>query len=150
MKITGVSIDRRRKELVIVAGRRTFCYPMALLPVKEELVDAVADQEIGREGVECRFASGRVETIHLDDIRAQLGDAGHAKEVLLYELTLKAQELMKERGLSRRALCRLLATSPAQVYRLLDQTCSSKSIDKMVELLRVLGYRVSFEVTRAA
>lgn len=150
MKITNVSIDRRRKELVITAGRRAFRYPLALLPVKEALMDAKADEEIGREGVECTFASGRVETVHLDDIRAQLGDSEHAKEVMLYELTVKAQELMKERGLPRRALCRLLATSPAQVYRLLDQKCYSKSIDKMVELLRVLGYRVSFKVTRAA
>ena len=72
MKITDVSIDRRRKELVILAGRRTFRYPLALLPVKGELIAAVADEEIGREGVECRFASGRTDTIHLDDIRAQL------------------------------------------------------------------------------
>ena len=150
MKITNVSIDRRRKELVILAGRRTFRYPLALLPAKEELVAAVADEEIGREGVECHFASGRTDTVHLDDIRAQLGEAQYAREILLYELTLKAQELLKERGLARRALCRLLSTSPAQVYRLLDQKCYNKSIDKMVELLRVLGYRVNFQVTRAA
>lgn len=150
MKITDVTVDRRKKELVVRAGQRLFRYPLALLPAREPLVAAVPDEEIGREGVECTFASGRVETIHLDDIRAQLGDAEQARELLLYELTLKAQSLLKRQGLARRALCRLLNTSPAQVYRLLDQTCYTKTIDTMIQLLRVLGYQVQIQVTRAA
>jgi hypothetical protein len=54
-----------------------------------------------------------------------------------------------EKRLAKRALCRMLRTSPAQVYRLLDQTCYSKTVDQMLRLLQVLGCTVKLEISQA-
>ena len=43
-------------------------------------------------------------------------------------------------------MIRRLGTSPAQLYRLLDQTNSRKSIDQMLALLRVLDCDVELVV----
>ncbi len=57
------------------------------------------------------------------------------RNLTLYKLTLKARKLLKESKLPKRELARRLATSPAQIYRLLDPTNYKKTIDQMVRLL---------------
>ena len=77
----------------------------------------------------------------------QRGDADYLREQMLYDMTLRAQQSVRENRLAKRALCRLLHTSPAQVYRLLDQTCYSKTVDQMLRLLQVLGCTVKLEIS---
>lgn len=50
--------------------------------------------------------------------------------------------------LSRRELIRRLGTSPAQFYRLLDQTNYRKSVDQLVSLLQILDCDVRLVVRR--
>ena len=47
---------------------------------------------------------------------------------------------------AKREVARLLATSQAQLYRLLDQTNYRKSVDQMLGLLRVLRCDVDFVI----
>ena len=150
MKVTDVKIDSRKKELVITAGRKTFRYPLAFVSSGDGVIAAEADQETGNEAITCLLASGNTRTVHLDDIRAQLGDADYLREQMLYGMTLQAQKSVRERRVAKRGLCRLLHTSPAQVYRLLDQTCYSKTVDQMLRLLQVLGCTVKLEISQAA
>lgn len=150
MKINSVVADKRKKELVIKAGQRVFHYPFALVSGDSPVAAAWPDPAIGREGIECRLASGEMRTIHLDDIRRQVGDTEYLREQLLYEITLKAQALVRKKGIAKRALCRMLRTSPAQLYRLLDQTCYSKTLDQMVRLLGILGCDVKIAISLAA
>ena len=46
-----------------------------------------------------------------------------------------------------RALARRLETSPAQIYRILDQTKYDKFIDQVVRLIIALGGEVDFTIT---
>jgi hypothetical protein len=72
-------------------------------------------------------------------------DPGYLREQLLYRLTL-AQQKLQESRLAKREVARLLATSQAQLYRLLDQTNYRKSVDRMLALLRVLHWDVDFVI----
>lgn len=150
MRISKITIDRRKRQLLISAGRRQFAYPFALIAKDAVVLDAHPDPETGDEAMTLYLGNGKELTIHLDDIRAQLGDTEHQREMLLYELTLQAQAQVARRGIAKRSLCRLLGTSPAQVYRLLDQTCYTKTIDQMLRLLNVLGCTVRLDVSQAA
>jgi hypothetical protein len=64
----------------------------------------------------------------------------------LYRLTLKAKERFESSGLSAREFARLLDTSPAQLYRLLDPTNYTKSVKQLISLLYLLGAEVDVEV----
>ena len=61
-------------------------------------------------------------------------------------MTLEAQRQLQQTSLSKREIIRRLETSPAQFYRLIDQTNYSKSIDKVLALLQVLGCDVEMVV----
>ncbi len=73
-------------------------------------------------------------------------DPGLLRDRLLYALTLEAQKRLARSPLSRRELIRRLRTSPAQFYRLLDQTNYRKSIDQMLALLQALDCDVRLTV----
>jgi DNA-binding Xre family transcriptional regulator len=68
------------------------------------------------------------------------------RRLLLYDLSVEAQEHLKSSGLSKRELIRRLGTSPAQLYRLLDQTNYSKTVDSMLALLRALDCNIEVVV----
>jgi hypothetical protein len=53
-------------------------------------------------------------------------------------------------ALSRRELIRRLRTSPAQFYRLLDQTNYKKSVDQLLNLLRILDCDIDLIVRERA
>ncbi len=70
------------------------------------------------------------------------------RDLLLYKLTLAAQDRVAESSLSKRELIRRLGTSPAQFYRLLDQTNYTKSIDQLMALLHILDCDVDLVVKK--
>jgi serine/threonine protein kinase len=74
-------------------------------------------------------------------------EPAYMRDILLHRLTLDAQSRFTASGLSKREVARRLRTSPAQLYRLLDQTNYDKSVDGMLELLSVLGCDVEFTVS---
>ena len=90
--------------------------------------------------------SGDEGTVHIDHVLAYNRDPSYLRDMLLYKLTLIVQARVQESPLSKRELIRRLGTSPAQFYRLLDQTNTSKSIDQLMSLLEVLDCEVDFVV----
>jgi len=68
------------------------------------------------------------------------------RDLLLYRLTLSAQQKVKNSRISKRELIRRLGTSPAQLYRLLDQTNYKKTIDQLTTLLHILDCKVDLVV----
>jgi hypothetical protein len=65
-------------------------------------------------------------------------DPGYLSDLLLYKLTIEAQERVEVSPLSRREIIKRLGTSTAQFNRLLDQTNYGKSVDQLLSLLHVL------------
>ena len=72
------------------------------------------------------------------------------RDLLLYRLTLEAQKRVRRSALSTRELIRRLGTSPAQFYRLLDQTNYRKSVDQLLTLLSILDCEVELIVKGGA
>ena len=150
MRIRAVRHDNRKKAFEVTTSRRTYCFPYAKLPSppsRENLVERVyVDEELGKEAFTYELRSGEEGTVHIDAVLDYNRDPRYLRDLLLYKLTLTAQERVKNSLLSKRELIRRLGTSPAQFYRLLDQTNHAKSIDQMMALLSVLDCEVDLVV----
>lgn len=107
---------------------------------------ASVDRELDSEGFTYRLRSGREGTVHVEDVLEYNQDPDHLRDLLLYRLTLEAQRRVAATPLARREIIRRLRTSPAQLYRLLDQTNYRKSVDQMLRLLQALECDVDLVV----
>ena len=150
MKIRSVTFNNRRRDFTVQLGTVCYRYPYVRLeaPVAagDYVVAASVDPEIAREGFSYTLASGAEGTIHGEQVLDYNKDPRYLRDLLLHELTLAAQERLAGAMLSRRELARRLRTSPAQLYRLLDQTNTRKSVDRMLALLAVLDCEVDLRV----
>ena len=143
MKIRSVKWDNRRKAFSIVLAKGTYWIPFSRLEVQPEagdrVVRAYVDEELAKECFTYHLESGREGTVHFEHVLEYNRDPDYMREILLYKLTLEAQSRLKANDVSRREVIRRMGTSPAQFYRLLDQTNYRKSVDQMFKLLTVLG-----------
>lgn len=151
MKIRRVthSDQKREFEVITFSGRRlTFPYAKtAPEPTSENRIhDLFVDMELGKEAFTYTLESGDTGSVHIDSVLEYNADPSYVGELLLYKLTLEVQKRIEESKLSKRELIRKLNTSPAQLYRLLDQTNYRKSITQMVSLLHLLGCEVELSV----
>ncbi len=155
MKIRKVEANNRKKcfELVTSAGR-ALEYPYSRLRIKpaahDRIADVRVDPEVGGEGFTYVLVSGKEDTIVLDQVLEYNKDTDYLRNMLLYKLSLKAQKLVRERGVSKREIARRLRTSPIQLYRMLDQTFTGKTLDQMVRLLTALDCPVDVVFKKAA
>ena len=151
MTISEVRADNRRREFRVRAEGRRLIVPYAklrLIPSKEDGVETVfPDEELGLEGFTYRLQSGREDTIHMDAVLEINGDPDYLQELLLYRLTVEAKEGLKSSGIGKRQAARMLGTSPAQLYRLLDPSNSDKSLGQLLCLLKLVGRDVALEIT---
>lgn len=150
MKIRKVVANRRRKVVEVKTAQRTLVYPFARLdprPTGEDPVTTLqVDRELASEAFTYTLASGREGSVHIEQVLDYNKDPGHLRDRLLYSLTVEAQRRIRKSPLSRRELIRRLGTSPAQFYRLLDQTNYRKSVDQLVGLLQALDCDVRLTV----
>jgi hypothetical protein len=142
MKIRTVSYNNRKRAFEVKTARQTFWFPYAKLdtqPTSKDRIERVyVDKELAREGFTYVLESGKEGTVHIDQVLEYNQDPGHLRDLLLYRLTIEAQKRIADSPLSRREICRRLGTSASQLYRLLDQTNTKKSVDQLLSLLHVL------------
>jgi hypothetical protein len=152
MKIRAVHPDNRKKAFEVVTYGKRYWLPYAKLNVRPSRQSPVTrvyvDAELGGEAFTYELASGREGTVHIDQVLDYNRDPRYMRDLLLYKLTLVARERVKKSALSKRELIRRLGTSPAQLYRLLDQTNYTKSIDQVMALLGILDCEVDLVVKR--
>ena len=150
MKVRGVIHNNRKKGFEVRTTRQRYWFPYGKLELRpsprDPVVSVCADAEIGYEGFTYRLKSGREDTVLVDQVLDYNKDPDYLRDLLLYKLTVEAQERIAKSTLSRREIIRRLGTSPAQLYRLLDQTNYRKSIDQMLSLLHVLDCDVDLVV----
>lgn len=148
MMIKKVRINNNKKCLEIETSKDTFALPFSkldLIPNAENTIKkAYVDEELGNRAVTYILDSGEEDTVHLDAFLDYNKDPEYMKKMTLYKLTLQARELVKQSKLPKREIARKLRTSPPQLYRLLDTTNYSKTIDQMIKLLASLGYEIGF------
>ena len=152
MKIRTVHPDNRKKAFEVVTYAKRYSFPYAKLEVRPSRQNPIKrvyiDAELGNEAFTYELASGDEGTVHIDQVLDYNRDPRYMRDLLLYKLTLAAQDRVKKTALSKRELIRRLGTSPAQFYRLLDQTNYSKSIDQLMVLLGILDCDVDLIVKR--
>ncbi len=154
MKIQKVAVNNRKKAVEIETRKGTLSLPFSRLPLKpsaKNKIKAIAvDAELGNEAVTYVLESGRAESVHLDAFLDYNRDPDFLRDLTLHKLTLDAVALVRKSDLSKHELVRRLSTSPSQLYRLLDPANKKKSLDEMLRLLAVLGYRVELQLVAAA
>lgn len=150
MKIEAVRHNNHKKGFEVETAERTFFFPYAKLKTQpgpeNSIVELYVDDEIGREGFTYVLESGDEGTVHIDHVLDYNQDPSYLRDLLLYKLTLEAQKRIEAIGLSKREVIRRLETSPAQLYRLLDTTNYSKTVDQLLRLLHVLDCDVDLVV----
>jgi hypothetical protein len=146
MKINRVSLNNRKKTICVETRNGTFEYPFAKLDIrptaKNGIKEIFVDSELGGEAVTYFLESGKENSLHLDAFLEYNKDPDYLRMLFLYELTVEAQKALRKSKLPKNEVCRRLKTSASQLARLLDQTNQRKSVDKMLELLAVLGVHV--------
>lgn len=146
MKITKVDRNNREKTFSVTTSKSVFSYPFAILdppPTKNNpLVNVWIDEDFGGEAFSYTLADSKSGTVHIDHVLEYNRDPNYMTELLLYKLTIEAKKHVDSTPLSKREIIRRLGTSPSQYYRLLDQTNVTKSINKMLNLLQVLGCEI--------
>ena len=150
MRIRAVGHNNRRKLFEVRLGSSMLAFPYSKaspMPTAEDPVAQVSvDEELGREGFTFELASGRVGTVHVDQVLEYNKDPSYLRDQLLYRLTLEAQRREAASPLSKREIARRLGTSAAQLYRILDQTNYRKTVDQVLALLQVLDCDVDLVV----
>jgi len=150
VKVQSVAFNNRRKGFEVRTRAHCYWFPYARLDPqptsRDPVVAAAVDAEIGREGFSYRLRSGRDGTVHLDQVLDYNRDPAYLRDLLLYRLTLAAQQRVEQSPLSRREIIRRLGTSATQFYRLLDQANYRKSVDQVLRLLQVLDCEVTLSV----
>jgi len=148
--IRSVSRNNRRKSFEVRLASKQLAFPYAKtdpLPTTDDpVVRQFVDPELGREGFTYVLRSGRTGTVHVEQVLEYNQDPRHMRDLLLYRLTLEAQKRIASSLLAKREIIRRLETSPAQLYRILDQTNYAKSVDQVLALLQVLDCDVDLVV----
>ena len=150
MKIRSVKANNRRRVFEVRVGAGVLPFPYSKAEpapgLDERVVRVAVDEELAREAFGFELGSGRSGAVHVEQVLEYNQDPSYMRDLLLYKLTLEAQARVAASPLSKREIVRRLGTSAAQLYRLLDQTNDAKSIDQMLNLLRVLDCEVDLVV----
>jgi hypothetical protein len=151
VRIESASVNNLRRAFELVTPRGTYPFPYAKcdpVPTRADpVVEFFIDEELAGQAVTYRLASGREGFVHMEMAFDYNREPTYMRDLLLYRLTLEAQDRLAVSPLARREIIRRLGTSPAQFYRLLDQTNYRKSVDKVLALLQVLDCEVELVVT---
>lgn len=154
MKIRTVSPNNRKKAFEITTPRATYEFPYSRLRLKPSTDDPVQevfpDPEVGQNGFTYRLVSGQEDTVLMDQVLEYTKDSEYLRQALLFKLTLKAQERIRELGISRREVIRRMGTTPTQFYRLIDQKNAGKTLDQMLKLMVALDLQVDLIIGEAA
>ena len=150
MKIHSVRANNRKRAFEIDTAKGTMSLPYERTepaPTPEDPIDEIwIDPELGNEGFTYFLKSGRDNSVVTDQFLDYNCDPDYLRDLLLYKMTVQAQDILAASSLSKREVIRRLGTSPSQFYRLMDQTNYNKSIDKMISLLAALDHEVDLTI----
>lgn len=149
MRIKKVAVNNRKKVFEIDTGKQTYEFPYSRLALKpsdsDKISEAFPDSEIGYNGFTYKLASGKEDTIVMDQVLEYLKDPEYYRSIMLFKMTIEAQNRMKKLSVSKREIIRRMRSTPTQFYRLMDQTNTHKTIDQMLKLLATLDCSVEIK-----
>lgn len=155
MKIQKIKMNNKKKCFEMSTSKHSYLvFPYSKLRLKPALDNPIEyvyiDPELAREAFTYHLKSGKEDSVPLDSVLEYNKDPDYLRDMMLYRLSVRAQEIIKAKKLSKREIIRRLHTSPTQFYRLIDQTNYSKTIDQMIKLLWALDTPVDIIIKKAA
>jgi hypothetical protein len=151
VRIDSARANNHKRAFELELGGKKYPFPYAkseVIPTPDNPITSVEiDRETAYEGFVYTVASGEEGYVHGEQVLDYNRDPDYMRDLLLYKLTLEAQRRLKTSGLSKREVIRRLGTSPAQFYRLIDQTNYSKTVDSVLMLLQALDCEVDVVVS---
>ena len=143
MKIRNVEMNNRKNEFTVTTrSNAVYVFPYSEAnpcPKPDNRIKKLfVDKELGSEAFTYLLESGEEGSIHIEQILEYNDDPVYFAELLIYRLSVEAQQRIEKSALSRRQIARRLSTSVPQLYRLLDPSNSRKSIRQLIALLHVL------------
>ena len=142
MRIRSVTANARRKAFDVVVPGKTYTFPYARCTPRpsgsDPVIEVFVDKELASEAFTYKLKHGGEGSVHAEQVLDFNKDPSYLRDLLLYQLTLAAHRRVAETSLSKREIVRRMGTSPAQLYRLLDQTNYAKTVDQLLRLLSVL------------
>ena len=150
MRIRSVTANARRKAFDVVVPRKTYTFPYARCTPRpsgsDPVIEVFVDKELASEAFTYKLKHGGEGSVHAEQVLDFNKDPSYLRDLLLYQLTLAAQRRVAETSLSKREIVRRMGTSPAQLYRLLDQKNYAKTVDQLLRLLSVLDCDVDLVI----
>lgn len=150
MKIVSVEANNRKHQFEVRTRSQELVLPYSKAdPVPstiDGIVEVFVDSELGREAFTYRLRSGNEGSVHIDSVLEYNEDPSYMARLTMYELTRLARSKFESSELSSREVARRLGTSPAQLYRLLDTTNYTKSLQQLFSLLYLFGYEVDVSI----
>src|SRR3972149_4214893 len=118
MKIRAVRFNNKRKGFEVGASGKAYAFPYVKAtpsPTSEDPVtQAYVDKEIDGEGFTYEVQSGKLETVHVEQILEYNRDPNYMRDLMLYKLTVEAQRRVACIPLSKWRTFRRLGTSATQ------------------------------------
>ena len=150
MKILSVEANNRKHQFEVRTKSQEYVLPYSKTdPVPsttDGIVEVFVDPELGREAFTYKLRSGNEGSVHIDSVLEYNEDPSYMARLTMYELTQLARSKFDSSELSTREVARRLGTSPAQLYRLLDTTNYTKSLQQLFSLLYLFGYEVDVSI----
>ncbi len=152
MKIAAVKFSNRRKEFDVTVGSEALGFPyLKAVPVAtpdNPVVLAFVDDELGKEAFTYQLKDGQEGTIHIDHVLEYNEDPQFMWDLFMHRITVEVRKRLEESDYSKRVIARRLHTSPSQLYRLLDEDRSSKSMQQLFEILHTLECDIDVVIKR--
>lgn len=151
MKIEEVKINTVLNHIEVLASR-LMIFPLSKLKKPfssyKNISEFFIDEELGCEAVTLISKTGEEESIHLDSFLEINSDPEYFRNLFLYELTSDLVKVFDSDGLVKKHVAAKLDTSMAQLYRVLDTTNYSKTLDQVIKTFAAIGYKVNYRIEK--
>lgn len=153
-KIRKATWDNKKRLIEIETAKGSLSLPFAKLmtsPTSSNPIEELyVDKELASTAVTYQLKDGSVDSIPLDAFLDFNKDPDYLREAEMHRLTVLANKLLKESGISKREICRRMETSMSQLARILDTSNYSKTFDQLIKLFTIMGTEVKIEVHNVA
>jgi len=142
-RVKSVSFSNHKRAFTLrIVGRpgKDYVVPYSYANVDGPVDFAEPDAEIGKHGFCWQTRAGASDTMLVEQVLHMHRDPEVIRTHLLHKLSIRAERLRQERGISAAVLAEMAGTTPARVSHLLKpHTYKNKSLWAILRLLIVLG-----------
>lgn len=153
-KIRKATWNNKKKLIEVETAKESLSLPFSKLmtppTVDNPIEELYVDKELANTAVTFRLKNGDEDSIPLDAFLDFNKDPDYLRETEMHRLTVLANKLIKDSGVSKREICRRMETSMSQLARILDTSNYKKSFDQLIKLFTIMGTEVKIEVYNVA